>query len=346
MDYSTQPTAVVPSPGRLTLNRQFPLGEPATAEVIDSPDPDNHPNFIESNTNAITLEELSNNLIPTWADNSLTISHTNFIKTVRAAAVQVFGNLTPVEIRTSHPIQGRRPEAIHKKQNELTENDKTIYYQRMAFISHVVGLSREINGQIVNLTIGGVRNYADDQLYRTATPQRFKIFVGWQVRVCSNMMLTCNGNSGVIQCLTEADVFQKAIELFTKFNPERENILTQLANLQTTRMSEQQFCNIIGRMRLYQALPTAEQHTLPNLLIGDQAVNEAVRGYFNNPNFRKREGEEGISCWNFLQLMTEAVKGSYIDKFADRNQNAVDITLGLQNALNGNDTEGYSWFLS
>ena len=322
------------------------MGEPATAEAIDSPDPDNHPNFIESNTNAITLEELSNNLIPTWADNSLTISHTNFIKTVRNAAVQVFGNLTPVEIRTSHPIQGRRPEAIHKKQNELTENDKTIYYQRMAFISHVVGLSREVNGQIVNLTIGGVRNYADDQLYRTATPQRFKVFVGWQVRVCSNMMLTCNGNSGVIQCLTEADVFQKSIELFTKFNPERENILAQLGNLQSTRMTEQQFCNIIGRMRLYQALPVAEQHLLPPILLGDQAMNEATRGYFNNPNFCKREGEDGISCWNFLQLMTEAVKSSYIDKFADRNQNAVDITLGIQNALNGTDTEGYSWFLS
>lgn len=345
MDYSTT-TAVVPSTqGRLSLNKQFDLGEPATAGALD-PDPDNHPNFIESNTNAITLEELSNNLIPTWADNSLTISHTNFIKTVRAAAEQVFGNLTPVEIRTSHPIQGRRPEAIHKKQNELNENDKTIYYQRMAFISHVVGLSREINGQIVNLTIGGVRNYADDQLYRTATPQRFKIFVGWQVRVCSNMMLTCNGNSGVIQCLTEADVFQKAIELFTKFNPERENILRQLANLQTTRMTEQQFCNIIGRMRLYQALPVAEQHLLPPILLGDQAMNEATRGYFANPNFCKREGEDGISCWNFLQLMTEAVKSSYIDKFTDRNQNAVDITLGIQNALNGTDEEGYSWFLS
>ena len=344
MDYSTT-TAVVPTQGRLSLSKQFDLGETATAGALD-PDPDNHPNFIESNTNAITLEELSNNLIPTWADNSLTISHTNFIKTVRNAAVQVFGNLTPVEIRTSHPIQGRRPEAIHKKQNELTENDKTIYYQRMAFISHVVGLSREVNGQIVNLTIGGVRNYADDQLYRTATPQKFKVFVGWQVRVCSNMMLTCNGNSGVIQCLTEADVFQKAIELFTKFNPERENILTQLANLQTTRMTEQQFCNIIGRMRLYQALPVAEQHLLPPILLGDQAMNEATRGYFNNPNFCKREGEDGISCWNFLQLMTEAVKSSYIDKFADRNQNAVDITLGIQNALNGTDEEGYSWFLS
>ena len=344
MDYSTT-TAVVPTQGRLSLSKQFDLGEPATAGALD-PDPDNHPNFIESNTNAITLEELSNNLIPTWADNSLTISHTNFIRTVRAAAEQVFGNLTPVEIRTSHPIQGRRPEAIHKKQNELTENDKTIYYQRMAFISHVIGLSREVNGQIVNLTIGGVRNYADEQLYRTATPQKFKVFVGWQVRVCSNMMLTCSGNSGVIQCLTEADVFQKTMELFTTFNPEQENILTQLGNLQSTRMTEQQFCNIIGRMRLYQALPVAEQHLLPPILLGDQAMNEATRGYFANPNFCKREGEDGISCWNFLQLMTEAVKSSYIDKFTDRNQNAVDITLGIQNALNGTDEEGYSWFLS
>lgn len=347
MDSKQQTTAIAPSnEGRLSLNHQFPLGEPVTAEAINSPDPDNHPNFIESNTQAVTLEELSNNLIPTWADNSLTISHTNFIKTVRAAAEQVFGNLTPVEIRTSHPIQGRRPEAIHKKQNELTENDKTIYYQRMAFISHVVGLSREVNGQVVNLTIGGVRNYGDDQLYRTATPQKFKVFVGWQVRVCSNMMLTCSGNSGVIQCLTEADVFQKTMELFTTFNPERENILTQLGNLQTTRMTEQQFCNIIGRMRLYQALPIAEQHQLPPLLIGDQAVNEATRGYFNNPNFCKKEGDDGISCWNFLQLLTESVKSSYIDKFAERNQNAVDMTIGLQNALNGTDEEGYSWFLS
>ena len=160
------------------------------------------------------------------------------------------------------------------------------------------------------------------------------------------MMLTCSGNSGVIQCLTEADVFQKTMELFTTFNPEQENILTQLGNLQSTRMTEQQFCNIIGRMRLYQALPIAEQHLLPPILLGDQAMNEATRGYFNNPNFCKREGEDGISCWNFLQLLTESVKSSYIDKFADRNQNAVDITLGIQNALNGNDEEGYSWFLS
>ena len=92
MDSKQTTNAVVPTQGRLSLSKQFDLGEPATAETtINGLDPDNHPNFIESNTQAVTLEELSNNLIPTWADNSLTISHTNFIKTVRAAAEQVFG---------------------------------------------------------------------------------------------------------------------------------------------------------------------------------------------------------------------------------------------------------------
>ena len=38
---------------------------------------------------------------------------------------------------------------------------------------------------------------------------KFKVFVGWQVRVCSNLMLTCDGYSGTIECLTEADIMQK-----------------------------------------------------------------------------------------------------------------------------------------
>ena len=51
------------------------------AEVIEEEEwGDNHPNFIESNTQAITLEELTTkNVIPTFCDNALTISHQNFI---------------------------------------------------------------------------------------------------------------------------------------------------------------------------------------------------------------------------------------------------------------------------
>ena len=39
-----------------------------------------HPNFIESNTSGITLEELERNcIVPSFGDNQLTISHQTFI---------------------------------------------------------------------------------------------------------------------------------------------------------------------------------------------------------------------------------------------------------------------------
>lgn len=316
-------------------------------ELIIAPDEmGNHPNFIESNTSAITLEELTNkNIIPTFCDNTLTISHQNFIGAVSKVAEQIFGELTPVECRVSHPIIGRVPSAQNKKASELREDEKTVFYQRLAWVAHARNLTNTINGQIVNLCIGGVRAYNEDKLYRPQTPMKFKIFVGWKVRVCSNLCLTCDGFSGTIECMTEADIMQKASELFSGFNPRKEETLGLLENLQSTEISEELFCKIIGRLRLYQFLPVNEQKALPSLNIGDQAVNTMVKGYVSNPNFGKKEGEI-ITCWNLLQLANEAVKSSYIDTWLDRNRNCTDFALGIQQAIEGNDTEGYSWFLN
>lgn len=318
------------------------------AEVINEEEwdeNDNHPNFIESNTQAITLEELTTkNIIPTFSDNSLTISHQNFIGAVTKVAEQIFGEMTVPELRVSHPIIGRIPSAQHKKASELTDEEKTVFYQRMAFCTHVKNLTKTINGQTVHLCIGGVRAYNEDKLYNRASAMKFKIFVGWQVRVCSNLCLTCDGFSGTIECMTEADIMQKSLELFSSFNPNKENTLRLLENLYSTTISEELFCKIIGRMRLYQNLPIEEQKKLPLLTIGDQAVNAMVKNYVTNPNFGKNAGE--VTCWNLLQFANEAVKSSYIDKWLERNQNCTDFTIGIQRAINGEDTEGYSWFLN
>ena len=338
---------IVPNTGELTSPLVIPTDDIEEAVVMEEEiNSENHPNFIESNTAAISLEELSEkSIVPTFADNTLTVSHQSFIQSVIEAGQEVFGELTPVEIRVSHQINGRVPTALHKKASELTDEEKTVYYQRMAFVCHVVGLSRTINNQLVHLCIGGVRAYNEDKLYNRQSPMKFKVFVGWQVRVCSNLMLTCDGNSGTIECLTEADIMQKAFELFQSFNPSKENTLRLLENLHNTALSEEQFCKIVGRLRLYQFLPATEQRLLPALNIGDQAVNAMVKGYVSNPNFGKKEGEE-MTCWNLLQLSNEAVKSAYIDRFVDRNQNCTDFAIGIQKALNGEDTEGYSWFLS
>ena len=349
MKKEQQTMVVSPIAGEITSEKTLGINDKdiIEAEVIEDEDwGDKHPNFIESNTPAITLEELTNkNIIPTFCDNTLTISHQNFIGSVVEVAKKVFGELTVPELRVSHPIIGRVPSAQHKKASELRDDEKTTFYQRMAFCAHVRNLTRTINGETVHLCIGGVRAYNEDKLYNRQSTMKFKVFVGWQVRVCSNLMLTCDGNSGTIDCMTEADIMQKSFELFNGFNPHKEDTLRLLENLSSTTISEEQFCQIIGRMRLYQFLPLAEQKQLPPLTIGDQAVNAMVKNYISNPNFGKKEGED-FTAWNLMQLANEAVKQSYIDKWLDRNQNCTDFAIGIQKALNGEDTEGYDWFLN
>ena len=306
--------------------------------------PESH--FIESNTQPITLEELSEkSIVPTFADGTLTTSHQSFIECVMEAGKTVFGELTPVDIRVSNPINGRVPSALHLKANELTDRDKTLYYQRMAFVSHVVGLTRSVNGQTVHLCIGGVRAYNEDKLYSRPCPTKYRIFCSWTVKVCTNLMVQA-GYIGNLECMSTADIKEKALELFSSFDPVKEDNLRTLEALGNTSITEEQFCKVIGRLRLYQALPntTKAELGLPNILLGDQAVNAAVRGYVENPNFKKEDGID-LSLWRMLQLFNEACKASYIDKWLERNQNCTDLIIGLEKALNGESQE-YAWFLS
>ena len=346
----TKTMTIEPIEGTVSSPLVIPADDVEEAVVImdEEIDPNNHPNFIESNTSAITLEELSEKcIVPTFADNSLTIANQSFIESVMEAGKSVFGELNPVEIRVSHQVNGRVPSALHKKASELTDEEKTVYYQRMAFVCHVAALSRSVNGQLVHLCIGGVRAYNEDKLYGRQSPMKFKIFCGWQVRVCSNLMLTCDGFTGNLECMTTSDIKEKALELFGGFDPIKDDNLRTLEALGTTSISEEQFCKAVGRLRLYQALPTTTKTELglPNITVGDQAVNAVVRGYVENPNFKKEDGSDTITLWQLIQLFNEAVKQTYIDRWLERNQNCTDFVFGLEKALNG-ESQDYAWFLS
>lgn len=310
---------------------------------------DTHPNFIEGPSHEVTMEELTyKNIIPTFCDNTLTISHQKFIETTRKAAEVIFGggNVTVAETRCSHPIIGRIPSAQHKKASELRDDEKTLFYQRLAWIAHITTLTSSINGQSVSLTIGGTRSYSEDKLYARQNPQHFRVFIGFRVRVCSNMMLTCDGVSDNLLCMTEADIFQKALKLFSRFNEVKESTLYNLQALNNTWLTQEQFCKIIGRLRLYQALPNTQQKQLPQILLGDSVVNAATKQYITNPNFGMGDSDGSISCWQLMQLLNEAVKQSYSDLWIDRNANCTTFATGISNALNGNDSQGYDWFLN
>ena len=94
-------------------------------------------------------------------------------------------------------------------------------------------------------------------------------------------------------------------------------------------------------MRLYQALPKYYQKSVPSLLITDSQINNICRDYFSNVNFHAEKGT--ISMWNFYNLLTEANKNSYIDSYLQRAINATEVSVGINNALHGD--EKYAWFL-
>ena len=300
-------------------------------------------NFLEANTNAITIEELTEQcVVPTWANQELTISHQDFISTVHDAACNVFAGETinNPEIRVSHIVRGRIPSALNKRSSELLESEKTQFYQRLAFAFTIPSLHECINGQRLELCVGGVRNYSDLNLYRANRGmEKFTVFIGWRVNVCSNQVLTGEGVKLSFEVMSLHDLYKVVLDLFYNFN--LDNDIQLLQSLTQMRLSETQFAQIVGRMRLYQALPSHLQRELPKLLITDSQINNVCRDYYSNPNFGTKDSS--ISMFDFHNLLTEANKSSYIDSYVQRAINATDVTVGISKALQG-DSE-YSWFL-
>ena len=312
-------------------------------EIIEQPATSSCVSFLDANTNSITLEELRTQcVVPTWANQDLTISHQDFIDSVHDAAKTFYQgeSVCAPSIRVSHIVRGRTPDALGKRASELLECEKTQFYQRLAFAFTIPTIYETIDGQRLELCIGGVRNYNDLNLYRSSKGvEKFSVFVGWRVRICSNQILTGQGVKLSLEVMDLKQLYQQVMELFNQFNPAKDLHLMQTLN--NTYLTETQFAQIVGRMRLYQAIPQGLSRRIPRLLITDSQINNVCRGYYSNPVFGGREG--AISMWDFHNLLTESNKSSYIDSYLSRAVNATEVSVGLNNALHGDQT--YQWFL-
>ena len=155
--------------------------EPINSNIVlsstDSP-------FIIANTVDVTLPHLQNEcIIPVFSkDNEKTIAHQEFIETVMNAISKElpYQSISMPEIRVSHQIKGRTPDAIHLNVKDLLEHQKTIYYERMAFLIKIPGITSNINGNELSLCLGGVRSYNQQNLYSTKSLEKFKFFIGFQ----------------------------------------------------------------------------------------------------------------------------------------------------------------------
>ena len=333
---------LMPSAVATNNSNQFEYAEFEEISV-EQPLTESHVSFLDANTNSITMEELKTQcVVPTWANQELTISHQDFIETIHDAAKTFYQGeaVTTPEIRVSHIVRGRTPDALGKRASELLECEKTQFYQRLAFAFTIPTIYETIQGQKMELCVGGVRNYNDLNLYRASKGvEKFSVFVGWRVKICSNQILTGQGVKLSMEVMSLNQLYQQVMELFNQFNPAREVHLMQ--TLSNTYLTETQFAQVIGRMRLYQALPNNVQRGIPKLIITDSQINNVCRSYYHNEDFGGKDGS--LSMWNFHNLLTESNKSSYIDSYLQRAVNATDVTVGLNNALHGDTT--YQWFL-
>lgn len=302
--------------------------------------------FIEANTTEVTIDHLKGEcIIPVFSkDNEETIAHQSFIETIYEAACEVFRGerIDAPAVRVSHIVKGRIPEAIHKPASQLLDSEKTIYYERMMFCFEIPSIYQDVAGNRLNLTIGGVRAYNQENLYAKKTAEKFKLFIGFKNLVCCNLCVSTDGYKACLKAMDTMSLYQSAVELFRSYDMQTH--LRQMAAYQNYRMSESQFAQFIGKCRLYQYLPNAEKKVLPSLQMTDTQISLVANAYFNDSNFCKNSETREISLWRVFNLLTGANKSSYIDNFLDRAQNAGELTTGLCRALEG-DAE-YSWFLS
>lgn len=322
----------------------------ATFEVIESkplvkPQRSINSRFIEANTTEVTLNHLlKETIVPVFSkDNEITISHPRFIEAVHTAASKFFVGETIEEpdIRVSHVIKGRTPDAIHKPVNMLLDSDKTIYYERMAFMFEIPTVYEDINGNRLTLSVGGVRSYNHENLYSKKSVEKFKVFAGFKNHVCTNLCVSTDGYASEIRVSSVEELTKAVLKLLQEYNPAKH--LHIMSGLKEQYMTEHQFAQLIGKTKLYHCLPQEKKKTLPTLDFTDTHINMVAKSYYQDDNFKFDEVSGDINLWNVYNLFTSANKNSYIDNFLDRSHNATELISGISNALHGDSN--YKWFV-
>lgn len=291
--------------------------------------------FIEANTIASSLKEVKHeHIIPVFLkDNEPVISHAEFIETALGVTMDIFNGETVLRpnVRLSHAIKGRVPEAKHKPASALLEHEKTIYYERMAFIIEVPSVYQDIDGNRLSMTIGGVKAYNLDNLYnRSGADQHFKIFVGFQNKVCTNLCVSTDGYQSNLKVKT-VDALKMAIKVMLQ-DFDAVHVAGQLRDFQNYELTEQQFAQLIGRCRMYRHLPDEIRQDVQELMFGDSQINAICNDYYRDQTFCRHE-DGRLNLWRLYNLFTGANKSSYIDTFLDRSVNAFQLTSILRDSI-------------
>ena len=283
-------------------------------------------NFIDANTIEVSLGHIQNKcIVPVFAkDNEVTISHYEFINSVKEVVESVYADIDGMitAIRVSHQIKGRIPSAIGKPVSELLAHEKTIYYERIAFMMEIPNKQVVVNNQILNLTIGGVRAYNQENLFSKKSIEKFKVFIGFKNTVCTNLCIATDGLQSEIRVSSISELQECIFNLIKNYNQEAH--LGNMERMSKFQLNEQEFAHLLGKMRMYHFLSKEEKKTIFPLKLTDSQIGIIAKNYFMDKNF-KRTSNRMINLWRVYNLFTEANKSSYIDTNLERNVNAYEF---------------------
>ena len=306
---------------------QLPALSPNGVSISSSSQP-----FIEANTIQMSVTEMADqHIIPVWAtSNEPLISHSEFINSAWEMTHKLFGReqILKPNVRVSHPIKGRIPEAKHKSASQLEPWESTIYYERMMFVIEIPSIKENVNGNLLSLTIGGVKSYNLDNLYgkRSHGDQHFQLFIGFQNKVCCNMCVSTDGYKLEAGVKSIGQLKHALENLVNGYNLEHH--LKTMKTMNNIELTEREFAQVVGRARMHKHLPDATKTNILPMLFGDQQMGAVVNDYYKDENFGSPDGGS-ISLWKFYNLLTGANKSTYIDSFLERGVNATDLSLGI-----------------
>jgi hypothetical protein len=319
---------------------QLPALTPNGVEISSGSQP-----FIEANTIQMGIQEMQDqHIIPVWAtSNEPLISHSEFIETMWEYIHTHYRGerILKPNIRVSHPIKGRIPEAKHKPAKDLEPWEQTIYYERMMFVIEIPSICDEVNGNLLSLTIGGVKSYNLDNLYskRAHGDQHFQLFIGFQNKVCCNMCVWSDGMKEEVGIKSRSQLKYAIDNLLGNYRGGQH--LNSLRQMNEVGLSETEFAQVIGRARMHKHMPDRNKKGIPEILLGDQQLNAVVHDYYKDQNFGNESGGD-ISLWRFYNLLTGANKSTYIDSFLERSVNAHEIS---QHVLKHKTGQKQFWYL-
>jgi hypothetical protein len=298
--------------------------------------------FIEANTQEVSFNHIKQDcIIPVFAkDNETTISHFEFIDAAKEVAQSLYKDVVlKPSIRVSHQIKGRIPSAIGKPVKELLEHEKTTYYERMAFMMEIPSKQVVVNNQILNLSIGGVRSYNQENLFSKKSIEKFKVFIGFKNTVCTNLCIATDGLHSEVR-VSSIQELQEAIQSLVN-NYNQETHIGNMEKLSKYSITEKQFAHLVGKMRMYHFLSKTEKQGIFPLQLTDSQIGTVVKDYFNDESFKRSDNQ--INLWNVYNLFTGANKSSYIDSNLERNVNAYAFIQNLGNSIENSIP---NWFLS